>query len=310
MELETSISFISAAVAVVFVLAIISKSIVIVPQERCFIVERLGKWKASLGAGMHFVVPILDNIAGRLDLREIPLDTPSQAVITKDNISLTVDGVAYYRIVDAKKALYGVNNYEFALAKIAQTTLRNELGKLELDKTFEDRESINSKVTEQVNAASEAWGIQLLRYEIKDITPPESVMASMEKQMKAEREKRALLLESEGRKLSEIAIAEGEKQAAVLEAEGRKEAMVLSAKGQAEAVTLAAEAAAKQLELIGSQLTSDEGRLAMQFELNTRNIDAKRAIAKESTVVVIPDTANDMSSLLAQSVAVSEALKK
>lgn len=292
----------------VFVLVLLKSSIKFVPQNRAWIIERFGKYQSTKEAGLNFIIPFIDKVAGDRSLKEQAYDIPSQAAITKDNISLTVDGVLYFRVLDPYKATYGVEDYIFAVTQLAQTTMRSELGKIELDKTFEDRDALNAQIVQAINAASETWGVAVLRYEIKDITPPASIMDAMEAQMRAERERRAKILESEGERQAAINIAEGEKQARVLAAEAERTEQVLAAQGEAEAIRAVAEAQAEALRVVGEAAATDQGQKAIQLDLATKAIAAKQAIAKESSVVLLPDNATDASSIVAQATSIIHAL--
>lgn len=295
--------------AFVFVLILIKKSIILVPQNQAWIIERFGKYLATKEAGLNFIVPFIDRIAAERSLKEQAVDVPSQSAITRDNITLSVDGVLYFRVLDPYKATYGVEDYGFAVTQLAQTTMRSELGKMELDKTFEERAALNASIVSAINEAASPWGIQVLRYEIKDIVPPRSVMDAMEAQMKAEREKRAQILESEGDRQAAINVAEGQKQAKVLSAEADKAEQVLRAEGEAKAILAVAEAKAEALRKIGEAANTDNGQKAIQLDLATKAIEAKQAIAKESSVVLLPDSGTDASALVASSMAIIQSLK-
>lgn len=253
-------------------------------------------------------MPFIDKVAGDRSLKEQAYDIPSQAAITKDNISLTVDGVLYFRVLDPYKATYGVEDYIFAVTQLAQTTMRSELGKIELDKTFEDRDALNAQIVQAINAAYETWGVAVLRYEIKDITPPASIMDAMEAQMRAERERRAKILESEGERQAAINIAEGEKQSRVLAAEAERTEQVLAAQGEAEAIRAVAEAQAEALRVVGEAAATEQGQKAVQLDLATKAIAAKQAIAKESSVVLLPDNGTEASSIVAQATSIINVL--
>lgn len=285
---------------IILVLLVIKFSVKFVPQNRAFIVERFGKYQSTREAGINFLVPFIDRVAADRSLKEQAVDVPEQSAITRDNISLAVDGVLYFRVLDPKKATYGVEDYVFAVTQLAQTTMRSEIGKIELDKTFEERDMLNANIVSSINEASSPWGIQVLRYEIKDITPPASVMEAMEAQMKAERVKRAQILESEGDRQASINRAEGDKQAIVLAAEAERSEQILKAEGEAKAILAVAEAQAAALKMIGEQANTDEGQKAIQLDLATKAIEAKQAIAKDSSVVLLPDNATDAASLVAQ----------
>ncbi|MBE1286654.1 MAG: paraslipin [Alteromonadaceae bacterium] len=285
---------------IILVLLVIKFSVKFVPQNRAYIVERFGKYQSTREAGINFLVPFIDHVAADRSLKEQAVDVPEQSAITRDNISLAVDGVLYFRVLDPKKATYGVEDYVFAVTQLAQTTMRSEIGKIELDKTFEERDMLNANIVSSINEASSPWGIQVLRYEIKDITPPASVMEAMEAQMKAERVKRAQILESEGDRQAAINRAEGDKQAIVLAAEAERSEQILKAEGEAKAILAVAEAQAAALKMIGEQANTEEGQKAIQLDLATKAIEAKQAIAKDSSVVLLPDNATDAASLVAQ----------
>ena len=308
MESLLNMIFSVEAFLLIFVVVVLKKSIIFVPQNRAWLVERFGKFLATKEAGLNFVVPFIDRVAADRSLKEQAIDVPSQSAITRDNITLSVDGVLYFRVLDPYKATYGVDDYIFAVTQLAQTTMRSELGKLELDRTFEERATLNINIVQAINEAAEPWGIQVMRYEIKDITPPRSVMDAMEAQMKAERVKRAQILESEGNRQAAINVAEGAKQAQVLAAEADKTEQVLNAEGEAQAILAVAAAKAEALRQIGEAANTPEGQKAIQLDLATKAIEAKQAIAKESSVVLLPDNGTDASSLVAQSMAIINTL--
>lgn len=301
--MELSQIFVSG-VLLVLIIVILKSGIKFVPQNRAYIVERFGKYHSTKEAGLNFVIPFIDRIAADRSLKEQAVDIPSQGGITRDNISLTVDGVLYFRVLDPYKATYGVDNYIFAVTQLAQTTMRSELGKMELDKTFEERDQLNANIVQAINDASAPWGIQVMRYEIKDIIPPSSVMDAMEAQMKAERVKRAQILESEGDRQSAINVAEGQKQSVVLAAEADKAEQILRAEGEAKAILAVAEAQAEALRKVGSAAITEEGQKAIQLDLATKAIAAKEAIARESSVVLLPDGGTDAASIVAQAVSI------
>ncbi|KMT65932.1 SPFH domain-containing protein [Catenovulum maritimum] len=308
MELIFEYIFTIPFAAFAFAIITLKSSIKFVPQNRAWIIERFGKYQSTKEAGLNFIIPFIDQISADRSLKEQAFDVPSQAAITKDNISLTVDGVLYFRVLDPYKATYGVEDYVFAVTQLAQTTMRSEIGKIDLDKTFEERDMLNSKIVTSINEAAESWGVAVLRYEIKDITPPHSIMNSMESQMKAERERRAKILESEGEKQAAINIAEGEKQARVLAAEAEKQEQVLAAEGEAKAIVSVADAQAQALKVVGDAAATDEGQKAIQLDLASKAIAAKHAIAKESSVVLLPDSATDAGSIVAQATTIINAL--
>ena len=288
----------------------LKSSIKFVPQNRAYVVERFGKFQSTKEAGLNFILPFIDRISADRSLKEKAVDVPEQSAITKDNISLSVDGVLYFRVLDPYKATYGIDDYVFAVTQLAQTTMRSELGKMELDKTFEERDILNTNIVAAINEAAGPWGIQVLRYEIKDIVPPQSVMEAMEAQMKAERVKRAQILESEGDRQSAINRAEGSKASVVLAAEADKEEQVLRAEGEAKAIVAIATAQAESLRQVGQAAATAEGQKAVQLDLATKAIEAKLAIAKESSVVLLPDNGTDAASLVAQAMTIINTLNK
>jgi regulator of protease activity HflC (stomatin/prohibitin superfamily) len=274
------------------------------------VIERFGRYQSTKEAGLNFILPFIDRISANRSLKEKAVDVPEQSAITKDNISLSVDGVLYFRVLDPYKATYGIDDYVFAVTQLAQTTMRSELGKMELDKTFEERDILNTNIVAAINEAAGPWGIQVLRYEIKDIVPPQSVMEAMEAQMKAERVKRAQILESEGDRQSAINRAEGAKASVVLAAEAEREEQVLRAEGEAKAIVAIASAQAESLKQVGKAAATEDGQKAVQLDLATKAIEAKLAIAKESSVVLLPDTGTDAASMVAQAMTVITTLNK
>ncbi|TPV54272.1 paraslipin [Aestuariibacter sp. GS-14] len=294
----------------VLVVIVLKISIKFVPQNRAFVIERFGKYQSTKEAGLNFIFPFIDRVAADRSLKEQAVDVPEQSAITKDNISLHVDGVLYFRVLDPYKATYGVDDYVFAVTQLAQTTMRSELGKMELDKTFEERDQLNTNIVASINEASGPWGIQVLRYEIKDIVPPNSVMEAMEAQMKAERVKRAQILESEGDRQAAINRAEGAKQSVVLAAEADKAEQVLKAEGEAQAILAVAEAQAEALRKVGAAADTEEGQKAIQLDLATKAIEAKQAIARESSIVLLPDGSTDAASMVTQAMAIINKMNK
>lgn len=294
----------------VVLLVLLKTSIKFVPQNRAYVIERFGKYRKSLTAGLNFIMPFIDRIAYDRSLKEQAIDVPSQSAITKDNIGLTVDGVLYLKVLDPYKASYGVEEYSFAVTQLAQTTMRSEIGKMDLDKTFEERDSLNAAIVSTINDAAMPWGVQVLRYEIKDITPPRSVLEAMERQMKAERDKRATILESEGERQSAINVAEGEKQAKVLAAEADRMEQILNAQGEAKAIELVAEAKAAAITTVGEAAATAQGQKAVQLELAEQAIVAKQNIAKESTIVLMDGESNDAGRVVSEAVAVVTAMNK
>ena len=294
----------------IVIFAVLKTSVKFVPQNRAFVIERFGKFNKSLKAGLNFIVPFIDKVAYDRSLKEQAVDVPSQSAITQDNIGLTVDGVLYLKVIDPHKASYGVEDYVFAVTQLAQTTMRSEIGKISLDKTFEERDTLNSAIVSSINEAAEPWGVQVLRYEIKDITPPTSVLEAMERQMRAERDKRAAILESEGERQAAINVAEGEKQAKVLAAEAVRAEQILTAEGEAKAIETVAIAKAGALTTIGTAAATAEGQKAVQLDLATNAIEAKQNIAKESTVVLMDGKSSEAGNVVAEAIAIVSAMNK
>lgn len=294
----------------VLVIVLVKTSIKFVPQNRAYVIERFGKYQSTKEAGLNFIIPFIDRISADRSLKEKAVDVPEQSAITKDNISLSVDGVLYFRVLDPYKATYGIDDYVFAVTQLAQTTMRSELGKMELDKTFEERDVLNTNIVAAINDAAGPWGIQVLRYEIKDIVPPQSVMEAMEAQMKAERVKRAQILESEGDRQAAINRAEGQKASVVLAAEADKAEQVLRAQGEASAIVAVASAQAEALRQVGEAAATEEGQKAIQLDLATKAIEAKHAIAKESSVVLLPENSTDAASVVAQAMTIINSLNR
>lgn len=294
----------------ILMIILVKSSYKLVPQNRAFVVERFGKYNKTMEAGLNFLVPFIDKVSYDRNLKEQAVDVPSQSSITRDNISLVVDGVLYLKVLDPYKASYGVDDYVYAVTQIAQTTMRSEIGKIELDKTFEEREALNINIVAQINEASAPWGVQVLRYEIKDIEPPRTVLEAMERQMKAEREKRAVILESEGERQSAINVAEGDKRARVLAAEADKAEQILAAEGEAQAILAVAAAKAKALAVVGNVAMEERGQKAIQLNLAEQAINAKQAIAKESSVVLLNDDKSSPSNMVAEAMTIINALNK
>lgn len=294
----------------ILIIIIAKQTIRFVPQNMAYVIERFGKYNTTMVAGLNFLIPFFDKIAYQRTLKEQAVDVPSQSAITRDNISLVVDGVLYIKVIDPYKASYGVENYVYAVTQIAQTTMRSEIGKIELDKTFEEREVLNTNIVAAINEAAGPWGVQVLRYEIKDIEPPRTVLDAMERQMKAERDKRASILESEGERQSAINVAEGDKQAKVLSAEGDKAQQILRAEGEAQAILAVASAKAKALEVIGNIAVQETGQKAIQLDLASQAIKAKEAIARQSSVVMLSDDKTSASNIVAEAMTIINALNK
>ena len=289
-------------------LVVLKQSVRFVPQNTALVVERFGKYRTTMEAGLNFLVPFIDRVAYNQTLKEQAVDVPSQGAITRDNISLVVDGVLYVKVIDPYKASYGVENYVYAVTQLAQTTMRSEIGKLELDKTFEEREALNTNIVAQINDAATPWGVMVMRYEIKDIDPPRTVLDAMERQMKAEREKRAVVLESEGARQSSINVAEGQRQARVLAAEAEKAEQILRAEGEASAILAVAEAKAAALETVGAAANTERGQKAIQLNLAEQAIEAKANIARDSSVVLLSDGQTNAANVVAEAMTIIQKL--
>src|SRR5688572_27691293 len=277
---------IAAIFLAVLVIIILGKTAVVVPQQNAYIVERLGKFSGTLNAGFHILIPFMDVIRYRASLKEEAVDIPEQVCITRDNVQVAVDGVLYMKILNPERAYYGISNYTFAITQLAQTTLHSEVGKIELDRTFEERSNINIQVVTELDKASEAWGVKVLRYEIKNITPPKDVLAAMEKQMRAEREKRAVILNSEGVRESAINTAEGEKQQVIKASEANRQQRINEAEGQASAILAVANATAEGIRQLASAIQSPGGSQAVQLRVAEQYISQLGNIAKEGNTLV------------------------
>jgi len=288
------------AAAVAFVL----EGVRVVPQQSAFVVERFGRFHATLEPGLNFIVPVFDRVAYRHSLKEVPLDVPEQVCITKDNTQLGVDGILYFQVTDPRLASYGSSNYIQAISQLAQTTLRSEIGKMELDKTFESRDAINKQIVSVLDEAGRSWGIKVLRYEIKSLTPPEAILRSMQQQITAEREKRALIAKSEGERQQEINVADGEKQAAVLRSEGEKQAAINRAQGEATALRVIAEANAAAVRAVGEALIEKGGMDAANLKVAQEYVAAFSELAKTSNTLILPASAGDAASLVATAMTV------
>lgn len=274
------------------------KTAVIVPQQMAYVIESFGKYSRTLGAGFHFLIPWVDRIAYKHSLKEEAMDIAEQVCITSDNVQVAVDGIIYLRVLDPERASYGIGNYLFAVAQLTQTTLRSEIGRLELDKTFEARGVINANVVSEVDKATEAWGVKVLRYEIKNITPPPEVLSAMEKQMRAEREKRAAILQSEGDRDAKINQAEGEKQRVIKESEAQKQRQINEAHGQAEAILAVAKATAEGLRMTAQAIADQGGAEAMQLRIAENYVHEFGKIAQRSNTIVLPANLTDLGSML------------
>ena len=283
------------ALAVIF----IARTVKVVPQQSAWVVERLGKYHATLNPGLNFLMPFIDKVAYRHSLKEIPLDVPSQVCITRDNTQLQVDGILYFQVTDAMRASYGSSNYVMAITQLAQTTLRSVIGRLELDRTFEERDSINAQVVNAIDEAALNWGVKVLRYEIKDLTPPADILRAMQAQITAEREKRAVIATSEGKRQEQINLAEGQKQAAIAKSEGEQQSQINNAQGEAAAILAVAEATAQALERVGHAIRQPGGEQAVQLKVAERAVEAYGKVAQDATTtLVVPSNMTEVSALI------------
>ncbi len=278
---------------------LIAQGVKIVPQQHAWVVERLGKYNATLSAGLTIIVPFIDRVAYKHILKEIPLDVPSQICITRDNTQLQVDGVLYFQVTDPMKASYGSSNFVVAITQLSQTTLRSIIGRLELDKTFEEREYINHSIVNALDEAASNWGVKVLRYEIKDLTPPKEILHAMQAQITAEREKRALIAASEGRKQEQINIATGEREASIQRSEGDRQAQINQAQGEAAAILAVAEANAEAIRKIAASVEVAGGMQAVNLKVAEQYVDAFSKLAKTGNTLIVPGNLGDMSSMIA-----------
>lgn len=291
------------------IVLIIFMGVKIVPQQQVWVVERLGKMHAQLDAGMHVILPIVDKVAYKHTLKERAVDITEQSAITRDNVSVRIDGIIYVRIINPIDASYGVENPYYAVSQLAQTSMRSAIGKITLDKTFEERESLNAEIVQTINEAAKTWGIQCMRYEIKDINPPQNVLKAMELQVAAERQKRAAILESEGKMQAQINVAEADKRQTVLQSEAVMTEQANKAKGEAEAIMLVAKATAERIKLIAEAINVNGGSNAVSLKIAENYIDAFKDIASQSNTLIIPANANDASGMVAQALSIFESLK-
>jgi len=289
-----------------FILAIVFvyKTIHVVPQQHAWVVERLGKYHATLGPGLNIVVPFVDRIAYKHILKEIPLDVPPQVCITRDNTQLQVDGILYFQVTDPMRASYGSSNYVAAITQLAQTTLRSVIGKMELDKTFEERDHINTTIVNAIDESAANWGVKVLRYEIKDLTPPKEILHAMQAQITAEREKRALIAASEGRKQEQINIATGEREASIAKSEGEMQASINRAQGQAAAILAIAEASAEALRKTASAIREPGGADAVNLKVAEQYVNAFAQLARTNNSIIVPANLSDMGGLIASAMQV------
>jgi regulator of protease activity HflC (stomatin/prohibitin superfamily) len=299
-------TYVALAIAALAIF-VIAKTAVVVPQQSAYVVERLGKFSRVVKAGFHILIPFIERIAYRHTLKEQAIDIAEQICITKDNVQVGVDGVLYMQVLDPGRASYGIGNYMFAIAQLAQTTLRSEIGKIDLDRTFEERGTINSNVVSELDKASDPWGVKVLRYEIKNINPPADILGAMEKQMRAEREKRAVILNSEGERDAKINQAEGEKQRVIKESEANKQQQINEAEGEAQAILAVATATADGLRQVAAALVDEGGAEAMQLRVAEQYIDEFGKLAKAGNALVVPANLADLASMIALATNVAKA---
>ena len=294
------VALILLVIAAIFVV----RSVKVVPQQHAWVVERLGKYHGTLAPGLNFLLPFIDRLAYQHSLKEVPLDVPSQICITKDNTQLTVDGILYFQVTDPMRASYGSSNYIIAITQLAQTTLRSVIGRMELDKTFEERDHINASVVQALDEAALNWGVKVLRYEIKDLTPPAAILHAMQAQITAEREKRALIAASEGRRQEQINIATGEREAFIARSEGEKQAEINIAQGQAAAIIAVAEASADAIRKIAAAIQSPGGDQAVQLKVAEKAVEAYSQLAQKNNTMIVPGNMTEVSALIASAMAV------
>jgi regulator of protease activity HflC (stomatin/prohibitin superfamily) len=303
-------SVVMAVGLALIVAVVLLKTARVVPQREQYVVERLGKFSRTLDAGFHILIPFVDRVAYKLSLKEQAFDVPSQTCITKDNIAVEVDGVIYMQVVDARAASYGIENYLFATSQLCQTTLRSEIGKIELDRTFEERETINAQVVAAVDRAAEPWGVKILRYEIKDIMPPESVRDALEKQMRAERERRAVVAQSEGERQARINVSEGQKQETINLSEADKLRQINSAEGRAQEIMLVADATARGLRAVADAINAPGGREAVNLRVAEQWVTQFGNLAKVNNTMIVPAQLGDVATMVGTVMTTMENLKR
>ena len=299
------VALVLALAAVVFVI----QALKVVPQQNAWVVERLGRFHGVLSPGLSIVIPIMDRVAYKHLLKEIPKDVPSQICITRDNTQLQVDGILYFQVTDPKLASYGTSDYVFAITQLAQTTLRSVIGKMELDKTFEERDDINRAVVAALDEAALSWGVKVLRYEIKDLTPPKEILHAMQAQITAEREKRAVIATSEGKQQEQINLANGARQAAIAKSEGEKQAAINNAQGQAEAIKAVADANAQAIRMVAQAIEAQGGMNAVNLKVAEKYVEAFSHVAKEGSTLILPGNLADMGGLVATAMSIVKAQK-
>jgi len=287
-----------ALIFLVVVIIFVTQAVKVVPQQSAWVLERLGKYHGTLTAGLNVVLPFIDRVAYKHSLKEVPLDVPSQVCITKDNTQLQVDGILYFQVTDAMRASYGSSNFIVAITQLAQTTLRSVVGKMELDKTFEERDAINAAVVTALDEAALNWGVKVLRYEIKDLTPPAEILRSMQQQITAERDKRARIAESEGRKQEQINLATGEREAFIAKSEGERQAEMNKAQGEAAAITAVAEATADAIRKIAAAIREPGGQDAVNLKVAEKAVDAYAQLAQKNNTMIVPGNMSEVSTLI------------
>ena len=299
-----------AIVVLIIAIIFISRTLKVVPQQHAWVIERLGKYHSTLTPGLNFLVPFVDRVAYKHVLKEITLDIPSQVCITRDNTQLQVDGILYFQVTDAMRASYGSSDYILAISQLAQTSLRSVIGKLELDKTFEERDIINAQVVAAIDEAALNWGVKVLRYEIKDLTPPKEILHAMQAQITAEREKRALIAASEGRRQEQINIATGEREAFIARSEGAKQAAINNAQGEAASITAVAQANAHAIELVAAAIRQPGGELAVQLKVAEKAVEAYANVASNAhTTLIVPSNMTEVSALIGSAMKMVNAVK-
>jgi len=288
----------------IFLFTVVARTAVVVPQQSAYVIEQLGRYRATLNAGFHILIPFVDRVAYKHSLKETVIDVPEQVCITRDNVQVHVDGILYLQVLNPERASYGINDIRFAVSQLAQTTLRSEVGKIDLDRTFEERTHINMQVVDELDKATEPWGIKVMRYEIKNINPPQDVLAAMEKQMRAEREKRATVLTSEGQRDAAINQADGEKQQVIKASEARKQQQINEAEGEAEAILAVAKATAEGIRQVATAIQQPGGIEAVQLRVAEQYVSAFGELAQRSNTMIIPATVSDLSGMIATAMSV------
>jgi regulator of protease activity HflC (stomatin/prohibitin superfamily) len=299
--------YVISSLVILFSIILFFACFKVVPQQSCWVVERFGKYHKNLNPGLNIIIPFMDRVAYKHILKEVPLDVPSQVCITKDNTQLQVDGVLYYQVTDPVRASYGSSNYIMAITQLAQTSLRSVIGKMDLDKTFEERDAVNAQVVSSLDEAAANWGVKVLRYEIKDLTPPNEILHAMQAQITAEREKRALIAASEGRKQEQINIASGEREASIQRSEGQKQAAINNAQGDAQALLTIAQANAQAIQLVGQACKESGGVEAVNLKIAEQYIQAFEKLASTNNTLIVPANLGDMSSLVSSALTMIKA---